>query len=206
MAHFAVFEKHYRNLEQALPANAMLSTFISKGLLRDITLLQRVACENTDCGKTRLLLESMRGGLKIGETKTFEKFLEALCEYADRNNDLVVKKLVEDVYKDWRFPENLKRQRYAGDRITPTNIAEILRQQGPSKWLRITVFVIAVGVVLFCFLQAEDANKPETDITDDIDTDNYHKQETNITNMLFLVIMFAISMSVILVIIVGNFI
>ena len=114
MAHFAVFEKHYRNLEQALPANAMLSTFISKGLLRDITLLQRVACENTDCGKTRLLLESMRGGLKIGETKTFEKFLEALCEYADRNNDLVVKKLVEDVYKDWRFPENLKRQRYAG--------------------------------------------------------------------------------------------
>jgi len=29
----------------------------------------------TDCGKTRLLLESMWGGLKIGETETFEKFL-----------------------------------------------------------------------------------------------------------------------------------
>jgi len=89
----------------------MLSTFISKGLLRDTVLLQRVASENTDCGKTRLLLESMRGGLKIGETRTFEKFLEAMREYADRNNDFVVKKLVEDVYEDWKFPENLKNRR-----------------------------------------------------------------------------------------------
>ena len=63
-------------------------------------LLQRVACENTDSGKTRLLLESLRGGLMIGETETFEKFLEAMCEYGDRNNDLVVKKLVADLYKD----------------------------------------------------------------------------------------------------------
>ena len=115
MTHFGVFEKHYRNLEQALPANAMLSTFISKGLLRDTMLLQKVACEHTDCGKMRHFLESMRGGLKIGETKTFEKFLEAMCEYADRNNDLVVKKLVEDVYKDWQHPENLrKRPLYPG--------------------------------------------------------------------------------------------
>jgi len=33
MVYFSAFEKHYRNLEQALPANLMLSTFISKGLL-----------------------------------------------------------------------------------------------------------------------------------------------------------------------------
>jgi len=100
MSYFAAFEKHYHNLEQALPANLMLSTFISKGLLGDTLLLQSVASEETDTGKTRRLLESMRGGLKIGQTETFEKFLEAMCEYADRNNDLVVKKLVEDVYSD----------------------------------------------------------------------------------------------------------
>jgi len=36
----------------------------------------------------------------ISETETFKKFLEAMCEYGDISNDLVVKKLVEDIYKD----------------------------------------------------------------------------------------------------------
>lgn len=65
----------------------------------------------------------------------------------------------------------------------------MLQQQGPSKWLRIAVFAIAVCIVLYCFLQVEDIDR----------------QETNITSMIFLMIMFAVSMSIMLVIIVNNF-
>jgi len=98
-----------------------------------------------------------------------------------------------------------------GGRMTPINIAEILKQQGPSKWLQIAVFAIAVGVVLFCFVQVESTDKQETDIDadekePDVETDHYSKPETDITNMFFLVIMFSVSMPIILVIIVGNFI
>ena len=98
--YFAAFNKHYDSLSTALPADAMYPTFISEGLLRNTLLTQQFRAAKTDTEKTRLLLDSMMEGVRIGKPNLFLTLLKAMTNYASKNNDPVVEKLVKDVYKD----------------------------------------------------------------------------------------------------------
>ena len=95
-----VFENYYTKLTRGLPAGAMWDDFVSKGLLRDVTLLEQIKAESTDSGKTRLLLESMRPGLSNCNNATFLKFLEAMKEYGDYSKNQAVLDLEADIRKD----------------------------------------------------------------------------------------------------------
>jgi len=98
--HFVAFNKHFDNLTTALPADAMYPTLIGKGLLRDPLLCQQFIAAKTNIEKTRLLLNSMMDGVRIGKPDRFLTLLQAMHQYAEKNNDPVVRKLVGDVYKD----------------------------------------------------------------------------------------------------------
>ncbi|XP_065910681.1 uncharacterized protein [Dysidea avara] len=96
----AAFEKHYKNLTIALPAVAMYPTFVGKGLMSGTQLNQNFRAAKTNMEKTVLLLESMRGGLMVGEFTDFLKFVEAMTEYAESDNSPVVRKLAKDIKND----------------------------------------------------------------------------------------------------------
>ena len=84
--YFAAFEKYYEQLEKALPMDSMYPTLLSKGLLRDPGLAENVEKATTDIAKARVFLGSMRPGLQIGGTETFELFLDAMTEYEMKTN------------------------------------------------------------------------------------------------------------------------
>ena len=98
--YLAAFSKHYRKLSIALPANALYPTFVGKALFNDPTLNSEFLAATTDINKTTVLLNSMKNGLQIGVVDVFQKFLEAMNEYAQEHNDPVVKKLVDDINQD----------------------------------------------------------------------------------------------------------
>jgi len=100
------FEKHYKILVHGLPMEQLLPAFESKGLLRSPQLYQEIKAANTDTKKATLLLDSMKSGLRMGESSAFNTFLEALREYAKETNDSAVKKLADDAYKDLPLPES----------------------------------------------------------------------------------------------------
>jgi len=95
--YFNAFLSCYQQLVVALPMDAMHPTLVSKGLLREASLQQQIATTRTDYGKARLFLDSMTGGLRIGVTDTFKMFLEAMDEYAKNTDNVVVRKLLNDV-------------------------------------------------------------------------------------------------------------
>ena len=102
--YYNAYLKCYRELEEALPMDAMYPTLVSKGLLREVSLQQEISATPTDHRKARVFLDSMKGGLLIGVTETFEAFLEAMDEYAKNNDNAVVRKLLSDVNKHLPTP------------------------------------------------------------------------------------------------------
>ncbi|XP_065900460.1 NACHT, LRR and PYD domains-containing protein 14-like isoform X2 [Dysidea avara] len=105
--YFVAFNMHYQDLTTALPANAMYPTFVRYEMLKDPQLNQQFIAASTNEAKTRVLLDSMRGGLQIGVVSVFQQFLKAMTEYAEGNSDPVVKKLVKNINKD--LPSDLGR-------------------------------------------------------------------------------------------------
>ena len=97
---YEVYEKHYKSLVRCLPMERLHPTFVTKGLLSDIQLHQEITAATTDNKKAVLLLDSMRGGLLLGESVTFLTFVEALSEHAKDANDATVGKLVDNLNKD----------------------------------------------------------------------------------------------------------
>jgi len=81
-----------------LSVDNLYPKLMSKGLLKG-KLSQEVRACKTDDERARLLLDSMKNGLEIGVTQVFEDFLVVLKEYAEDNDDHVVKKLEADVRK-----------------------------------------------------------------------------------------------------------
>jgi len=82
-SYIEVFEKYYSKLVRGLPAGAMWEDFVGKGLVRDVTLRNKMLADPTDQGKMRLLLESIQQGLSIRANESFLKFLEAMEDYGD---------------------------------------------------------------------------------------------------------------------------
>jgi len=103
-AYYKAFENHYRDIEEGLPMDSLFPTLVSARLLGDTQLRQNITSAQTDAAKTRLLLESMRGGLRIGNNEVFIKFVETITKYANDNNDQTVKKLADDIWKDLSRP------------------------------------------------------------------------------------------------------
>jgi len=98
--YYETFERHYRKIVEVLPTSAMWDYLVSGGLLRDTTLRQKMLADQTDYGKARLLLDSMRGGLSCGVNETFMSFLEVMKDYGRKANNPAVTKVAEDIIKD----------------------------------------------------------------------------------------------------------
>jgi len=95
--YYDAYLKSYQQLVEALPMDSLYPTLVSKGLLREVSLQQEIAATRSDYGKARVFLDSMIGGLRIGEAETFKRFLEAMEEFAKNNNSAVVRKLLSIV-------------------------------------------------------------------------------------------------------------
>ena len=106
--YYNAYLKCYRQLVEALPMDAMYPTLVSKGLLREVSLQQEISATRTDYGKARVFLDNMKGGLLLGVTETFEAFLEAMDEYAKKNDNAVVRKLLSNVNEHLPTPVSLK--------------------------------------------------------------------------------------------------
>ena len=94
--YLAAFNKYHQELI-ALPVNLVYLTFVAKGLFNDSSLNMQFLSATTDINKMTLLLTSMKEGLRID---VFQRFLEAIQEYAQKNKDPVVKKLVIEISQE----------------------------------------------------------------------------------------------------------
>ena len=112
--HFAAFEKHYEKLVKALPMDLMYPTLVSKGLLRDPELSEKIKAATTDSAKARVFLDSIRPGLQIGGVETFEKFLDAMAEYEMNTKKEEIKILLSRVRQDLPSPPNGKQVEQTG--------------------------------------------------------------------------------------------
>ena len=130
---FATFNKHYQSLTTALPAKAMYPTFVEKGLLKDPRLNDQFLSATTDIDRITLLLNSMRSGLQIGVVDVFQKFLEAMNEYFQLNENPVVKKLIEGIDNDLNFVSSSSSSgSYYSVSVYPT-IPKLLRVPNEKK-------------------------------------------------------------------------
>ena len=102
--YYKVYERHYRDLVEGLPMDSLFPTLSSAGLLGDTQLRQNIISAQADTSKARFLLESMRGGLKIGNNGVFIKFVKAIMKYAYDNHNQIVKKLADNVCEDLPRP------------------------------------------------------------------------------------------------------
>ena len=97
-AYLKAFYDNYEVIVKGLSVDNLYPKLMSKGLLRG-KLSQEVRACKTDNDKAQLLLDSMKNGLEIGVIQVFEDFLVALKEYAEENDDQIVKKLETDARK-----------------------------------------------------------------------------------------------------------
>jgi len=97
---FTAFEKYYKEFVEALPMDAMYPTLVSKGLLHDPVLSEKLRTAKTNSAKVRLFLDAMRPALHLGLTRRFENFLDAMAEYEMSTKDEVVKELLSRIRQD----------------------------------------------------------------------------------------------------------
>ncbi|XP_065918270.1 uncharacterized protein [Dysidea avara] len=90
-----VFYKSYEILVKSLPIDKMYPKLVSKQILRDYFLCSDIKACNTNYKKVLCLLDSMRGGVEIGVTKTFDILLATMEEYANEEGDFAVKRAIK---------------------------------------------------------------------------------------------------------------
>ena len=105
-SYITAFSKYYQQLTTTLPAEAMYTTFVEKGLLgNDLILNDKFLTATTDKDRMTLLLTSI-SPLQIDSVNEFRKLLQAMNDFIQGNNDPVLKKLMDDIYKDLDFRSN----------------------------------------------------------------------------------------------------
>ena len=97
--HVLVFEKYYPRMTSLL-VDAMLPTFISKGLLRDNMLRGRIHGASCNVDKAELLLEPVYVSLKLCNSDLFMSLLDVMTIYANGSHDQEVTRLVCDINKE----------------------------------------------------------------------------------------------------------
>ena len=113
-AHLKVFENHYIRMA-ALPVDAMLPTFLSKQMLRDDMMREKIynaSLSNPE--KARLLLRPVYVSLKLKSTGPFMKLLDAMAIYAHNNSDQEVTRLVSDIKNELKPEQEVNVQNHPG--------------------------------------------------------------------------------------------
>ena len=93
---YEAYKKSYEKLTKALPINDLIPKLYSEGVLPG-NLKSRIDTISVPSEKTRLLLDEMEGGLKIGITDQFEGFVRALEQFSLDEKHMVVGILAKDI-------------------------------------------------------------------------------------------------------------
>ena len=94
--YYEAFKKSYSKLTDALPINDLLPVLFQEGVVPS-NLKEKVNSISVRSEKVTFLLDKIEPGLKIGIIDQFESFVCVLEKFGTDNNDIVVKKLAEDI-------------------------------------------------------------------------------------------------------------
>ena len=94
--YYEAFKKSYRKLKDALPIKDVLPDLFQAGVVSGISK-ERLNSIPVRSDKVICLLDEMELGLKVGITDQFESFICVLEKFGTDNNNIVVKKLAEDI-------------------------------------------------------------------------------------------------------------
>ena len=94
--YYEAFKKLYPRLSSALPITDLLP-YCFKGGIIPRYVKERLSSIPVRSDKVTYLLDEMERGLLAGIIDQFESFICVMEEFATDNNDIVVKKLTEDI-------------------------------------------------------------------------------------------------------------
>ena len=94
--YYEAFKQSYPKLQDALPIDNLLPYFLQRGIVPGY-LKEKLDCIPVRSDKVVCLLDKMEHGLRAGIIDQFESFICVMEEFATDNNDIVVKKLTEDI-------------------------------------------------------------------------------------------------------------
>ena len=94
--YYEAFKRSYSKLKDALPINTLLPYLFEAGAVpRD--LKEELNSIPIRSKKVICLLDEMELGLKVGITDQFESFVSVMEKFGGENNNIVVKRLAEDI-------------------------------------------------------------------------------------------------------------
>ena len=99
LKHYDVFKQHYRRMISILPIEDLIPELNKENLLPG-NLKDEVESKVTTKKKVKCFLDSLEGGLKIEKPVKFERFLCVLIDYAEREKDMDIDCLLQDIYKE----------------------------------------------------------------------------------------------------------
>ena len=94
--YYEAFKQSYPKLKYALPINDLLPYCFQGGIVPGY-LKEKLDAIPVCSDKVVCLLDKMECGLRVGITDQFESFICVMEEFATDNDDIVVKKLAEDI-------------------------------------------------------------------------------------------------------------
>ena len=100
MAYQTALDNNRVNLEKLLPMHRLVPYLHPVGLMRDTEISQELNSNKTDAEKTRLFLNWLGRGIRIGNTVSFDNFIKAMDNFAKDNGDDTVAFLLEGIQTD----------------------------------------------------------------------------------------------------------
>lgn len=90
------FRSSYEKLVKALPIEPLIPTLYSKGIISS-EMKQKIDSISTSSQKIDHLLTNIENGLRVEVIEQFEGLLQAMEEYGQKENNVVVKRLAEEI-------------------------------------------------------------------------------------------------------------
>ena len=94
--YYEAFKRSYSKLKDALPISTLLPYFFEAGAVPG-DLKEKLNSIPVRSEKVICLLDEMELGLKVGITDQFESFICVMEKFGGENNNIVVKRLAEDI-------------------------------------------------------------------------------------------------------------
>ena len=94
--YYGAFKKSYTKLKDALPISFLLPYLFEAGVVPG-DLQESINAIPGRSERVKYLLNEMEPGIRIGVTDQFESFICVMEKFGADNNDIVVKKLAEDI-------------------------------------------------------------------------------------------------------------
>ena len=94
--YYEAFSQSYPKLKDALPIDDLIPYCFKGGIVPGY-LKEKLDSIAVRSDKVKCLLDEMERGIRVGITDQYESFICVMEEFATDNNDIVVKKLTEDI-------------------------------------------------------------------------------------------------------------